>query len=87
MNIFAKDYASNWSEERFVIKKVKNNVQLTYVISDLNINCWNVLGKRTAKDKPNKLKVEKVIKRNSDKLYFNWKCYNISFIDKKDFVM
>ena len=39
MNIFAKDYASNWSEERFVIKKVKNNVQLTYVISDLNINC------------------------------------------------
>ena len=35
-NIFAKDYASNWSEEVFVIKKVKNTVPWTYVMSDLN---------------------------------------------------
>ena len=35
-NIFAKDYASNWSEEIFVIKEIKNIVQLTYVINDLN---------------------------------------------------
>ena len=34
-NIFAKDYAPNWSEEVFVIKKVKNTVPWTYVISDL----------------------------------------------------
>ena len=27
-NIFAKDYALNWSEEVFVIKKVKNTVPL-----------------------------------------------------------
>ena len=33
-NIFAKDYAPNWSEV-FVIKKVKNIVRWTYVISDL----------------------------------------------------
>ena len=26
---------SNWSEEAFVIKKVKNTVQWTYLISDL----------------------------------------------------
>ena len=26
-NIFAKDYASNWSEEIFVIKEIKNIVQ------------------------------------------------------------
>ena len=26
----------NWSEEVFVIKKVKNTVPLTYVINDLN---------------------------------------------------
>ena len=26
----------NWSEEVFVIKKVKNNVPWTYVINDLN---------------------------------------------------
>ena len=28
--------ASKWSEEVFVIKKVKNTVPWTYVISDLN---------------------------------------------------
>ena len=34
-NIFAKGYVSNWSEEVFVIKNVKNTVPWTYVISDL----------------------------------------------------
>ena len=35
-NILAKGYAPNWSEESFVIKKVKNTVPWTYAISDLN---------------------------------------------------
>ena len=35
-NIFAKGYMPNWSEEVFVIKKVKNTVLRTYVINDLN---------------------------------------------------
>ena len=35
-NIFVKGYASNWSEEVFVIKKVKNTVTWAYVINDLN---------------------------------------------------
>ena len=35
-NIFAKGYVPNWSEEIFVIKKVKNTVPWTYVINDLN---------------------------------------------------
>ena len=30
---FAKDYVPNWSEEAFVIKKVKNTMHWTYVIS------------------------------------------------------
>ena len=34
--IFAKGYTPNWSEEIFVIKKVKNIVPWTYVINDLN---------------------------------------------------
>ena len=33
--IFAKDYVSNLSEENFMIKKVKNNVPWTYLVSDL----------------------------------------------------
>ena len=36
-NIFAKGYMPNWSEEVFVIKKVKNTVPWTYVINDLNV--------------------------------------------------
>ena len=35
-NIFAKGYTPNWSEEVFIIKKVKNIVPWTYVIDDLN---------------------------------------------------
>ena len=35
-NIFAKGYMPNWSEEIFVIKKVKNTVSWTYIINYLN---------------------------------------------------
>ena len=35
-NIFAKGYTPNWSEEIFVINKIKNTVSWTYAISDLN---------------------------------------------------
>ena len=34
-NIFAKGYASNWSEEVFIIRRIKNTVSWTYVINDL----------------------------------------------------
>ena len=34
--IKAKGYTSNWSEEVFVIKKIKNTVPWIYVINDLN---------------------------------------------------
>ena len=35
-NIFTKGYMPNWSEEIFIIKKVKNTVPWRYVINDLN---------------------------------------------------
>ena len=35
-NIFTKGYTPNWSEEVFVIKKVKNTVPWTYIINDVN---------------------------------------------------
>ena len=34
-NILAKGYTPNWSEEIFVISKIKNIVPWTYVINDL----------------------------------------------------
>ena len=35
-NIFGKGYTPNWSEDVFVIKKVKNTVPWTYIIDDLS---------------------------------------------------
>ena len=35
-NIFAKGYTPNWSDEIFIVKKIKNAVSWTYIISDLN---------------------------------------------------
>ena len=35
-NIFAKGYMPNWSEEIFIIRKIKNTVPWTYVLNDLN---------------------------------------------------
>ena len=32
----AKGYTPNWSEEVFVVSKIKDTVPWTYVISDLN---------------------------------------------------
>ena len=35
-NIFTKEYVPNWSEEIFIVSKIKNTVPWTYTISDLN---------------------------------------------------
>ena len=35
-NIFAKGYTPNWSEEVFVVNKVRDAVPWTYIINDLN---------------------------------------------------
>ena len=35
-NVFAKWYTPNWSEEVFVVNKIKNTVPWTYVINDFN---------------------------------------------------
>ena len=36
INVFAKSYTPNWSEEISVVKKMKNTVPWTYIINDLN---------------------------------------------------
>ena len=35
-NIFAKGYTLNWSQEVFIINKIKNTAPWTYAIIDLN---------------------------------------------------
>ena len=81
----------NWSEEIFIIKKIKNTVQWAYVINDLKDE--EIIGTFYENElqgtKLNEFRIEKVIKRKSDKLYVKWKGYDNSFntwIDKKDIV-
>ena len=88
-NIFAKGYTPNWSEEVFVIKKVKNTAPWAYVINDLNGD--EISGafyeKELQKTSQEEFRIEKVIKRKGDKMYVKWKGYDNSFnrwIDKKD---
>ena len=35
-NIFAKGYTLNWSEEIFVVSKIKSAIPWTYVVNNLN---------------------------------------------------
>ena len=69
-NIFAKVYTPNWSQEVFVIKEVKNTVSWTYVID--NFNGEKISGtfyeKELQKIHQKEFRIEKVIKKKSDKL-------------------
>ena len=87
-NIFAKGYASNWSEEFFVVSEIKNTVPRTYVVSYLNGE--DITGrfyeKELQKTSQVKFRIEKILKRKGDRLYVKWKGYDNRFnswIDKK----
>ena len=76
------------------MKKVKNTVPLTYVISDLNRD--EIVGKFYEKElqktnqKVFKVSYKEAIKRKSVKLYVKWKEYNNwfnSWVDKKDILI
>ena len=91
-NVFAKGYTRNWSEEVFVVSKIKNTVPWTYVTNDLI--GWEIIGTFYEKELPKTsqkgLRIEKVIKRKGNKLYVKLKVYDNSFnswIDKKRFSM
>ena len=90
-NIFAIGYTPNWSEEVFVISKIKNTVRWNYVIRDLNGEeiTGSFYEKELQKADQKEFRMEKKLKRKDDKLYVKWKgydnCFN-SWIDKKDLV-
>ena len=86
-----KALLQNWSDKVFEIKKVKNTVSWTYVISGLNEE--EIAGtfyiKELQKTNQKEFSVEKIIKRKGDKLYVKWKGCNNSFnswIERKDLV-
>ena len=70
-NVFAKRYTPNWSEEIFIIKKIKNTVSWTYVVRDLNGEeiVRSFFEKELQKTNQKEFRIEKVIKRKGNKLY------------------
>ena len=70
-HIFAKGYAPNWSEKIFVVKKIKNTLPWTYVISDLNGE--EIVGsfyeKELQKTNQKEFRIEKIIKQKGNKLF------------------
>ena len=90
-NIFAKGYMPNWSEEIFIISKIKNTVPWTYDINDFNGG--EIIGtfyeKELQKTDQKEFRIEKVLKKKGNKLYVKRKGYDNSsnsWIDKKDLV-
>ena len=65
LEIFNKEYAPNWSEELFLINKIKNTIPQIYVINDLNGGksfgiCY---GKELQKNNKKEFIIEKTTKR------------------------
>ena len=82
---FVKGYLPIWSEELFVIQKVKTTITCKY--SDLKGIETLVTLKKLQKTNQSKLRVEKVINRKGNKPQAKWKGNDSSFnswIDKKD---
>ena len=89
-NFFAKGLTQNWSEEVFIVNKIKNAVRWTYIISDLNDTKIDgtFYEKELQKTNQEKFRIEKIIKRKGDKLYVKWKRYDNSsnsWINKKEY--
>ena len=81
----------NWSEDVFVVDKIKNTVTWTYVINDLNGEEITGTFYKNELQKANQKEfwIEKVIRRKGDKLYVKWKEYDNSFnswINKNDII-
>ena len=90
-NIFTNVCTPNWSEEVFVVKKIKNTVPWTCIVNGVNGEkiVETFYENKLEKTKQKEFRIEKVIKRKGDKLQVKCKGYNSSFnswINKKDIV-
>ena len=83
-----KGYIPYWSEEVFVISKIRNAVPWTYVFSDLNGEeiTGTFYEKELQETNKKEFRIEKITKRKGDNLLVKWKRYDDSFnscINKK----
>ena len=76
-NVFAKYYTPNWSEEIFIVKKIKNTVPWKYIINDLNDVeiAASFYEKEFQKTNEKEFRIEKVTKRKGNKFYVKCKFF------------
>ena len=81
-NFFAKGYAPNWSEEVFVISKIKNTVPWTYAINGLSGEeiVRTFYKKELQKTNQKEFRIEKVIKKKEISYMSNGKVMIILLI-------
>ena len=87
---YTKGYIPNWSEKIFVIKEIKNTVPWTYIINDLNGEEFigTFYEEELQKTNQQEFRIDKVIKKNRNKLSVTWERYNSfnSWIDENNLV-
>ena len=81
-NNFAKGYTPNWSEEVFIVSKIKNTVPWTYVINDLNGEeiTGTFYEKELQRTNQKEFRIEKALRKKGNNLYVKWKGYDIHLI-------
>ena len=81
-NIFSKGYTPNWSEENFVINKVKNTAPWTYLMNDLNGEeiKGNFYEKQLQKTDQKEFRIKKLIKKKAINYLLNGKAIIIVLI-------
>ena len=90
-NVLAKGYTSNWTEEFFILKKIKHTVSLA---CNERPSYRRIVGTFNEKElqRANQIefRIEKIRRKKGDKLYVKWKGYgNLinSRVDKKDIII
>ena len=73
-NSFAKGYTPNWSEEVFIMNKIKSTALWTHAISDLNGEeiTGSFYEKELQKTSQEKFTIENYLKEKNDKFYVKW---------------
>ena len=92
LRLFKKGYLPGWTEEGFQVHKVLPGMVTTYKVQELDdtplqgtFYVWDL--QKVHVDEATYFRVEKVLKRQKDKLFVKWKGYPSkynSWINKKD---
>ena len=89
--IFEKGYTTRWTEEIFVITKIKRTNPITYKIADLNGEeiDGTFYEPELQKTRQQVFRIEKVLEKKGNKSFVKWKGYSDKFnswIDNEDIV-